>query len=103
MEACLTCMSCMSLLAEPTTCVPCGHTWCAECLRDAGGACIECGGAPAKAMPVGSVRAVKVGPLGTLVSKFAFQRQMLGSLTRDAATNAAEPPAMAPAIARPIA
>ena len=65
-------------------CVPCGHTWCARCLQDAGGACIECGDGGHEAPP----SPVKVGPLGTLVSKFAFQKQALSALAVSAANNA---------------
>ena len=42
MEACLTCMSCLGLLQEPSTCTPCGHTFCSSCLEASGGACTEC-------------------------------------------------------------
>ena len=52
MEACITCMACMEVLHEPTTCTPCGHTYCAACLKaqEGGGGdyklavCPECDG-----------------------------------------------------------
>jgi len=80
MEACLTCMACMGLLKEPATCTPCGHTFCASCLKaesGGGGAymlavCPECDGAAGKV--------VTVSTLGTLTSKFEFQRQQLAEL-----------------------
>lgn len=76
MEACLTCMSCMELLAEPLTCSPCGHTFCAKCLADAGGRCQECDEAENEPL--------QVKMLGTLVSKFNFQRQALSTLSTSA-------------------
>ena len=73
MEACLTCLSCMNLLVEPTTCTPCGHTFCGECLQDSrGSGCPEC--------DEGGGTVLRVGMLGTLTSKFAFQKQVLESL-----------------------
>merc|ERR1712185_460745 len=61
MEACLTCMQCMEVLREPSTCTPCGHTFCAKCLRaetGGGGAyelavCPECDGAASKVVKLG--------------------------------------------------
>ena len=89
MEACLTCMQCMELLKEPTACTPCGHTFCSHCLQtqDGGGGdyklavCPECDG------PAGKV--VAIGLLGTLTSKFEFQRQTLSELKAGAAAAAA--------------
>jgi nucleoid-associated protein YgaU len=79
MEACLTCMQCMNMLVEPTTCTPCGHTFCAECLSARGNSCPECDdGAPSKPF--------KVEMLGTLTSKFEFQKQVLESLSTTATT-----------------
>ena len=86
MEASLTCLSCMELMKEPTTCSPCGHTFCSGCLK-AGIAedgtmqpkCPECD----DAVP-GPV--LKVGILGTLVPNFQFQQQALKSLQVGAAT-----------------
>ena len=77
MEACLTCMTCMELLKEPTTCTPCGHTFCKECLglRTTCPECDEGGDGP-----------VKIGMLGTLTSKFEFQKQVLESLNTTATT-----------------
>ena len=80
MEACLTCMSCMGILKEPGTCTPCGHSFCASCLKaesGGGGAymlavCPECDGAAGKV--------VTVSALGTLASNFEFQKQQLGAL-----------------------
>ena len=85
MEACLTCMSCMELLKNPSTCVPCGHTFCSGCLthslthsltdrptdRVGGGAkCQEC-----DVPPDGVQQTLKVAQLETLVAKFGFQKQ----------------------------
>ena len=81
MEACLTCMACMGLMSEPETCVPCGHTFCGSCLSGAGGKCPEC---DCEANP-----AVKVGMLGTLVSKFGFQKQALSTLVISSTASAA--------------
>ena len=89
MEACLTCMGCMQVLKEPSTCTPCGHTYCAGCIdaHTGGGGdyklavCPECDG------PAGKV--VSVGMLGTLTSKFAFQKQTLAELKAGAAAAAA--------------
>ena len=80
MEACLTCLSCMNLLVEPATCTPCGHTFCAECLKAARSTgCPECDD------PAGG-KVIKVEMLGTLTSKFAFQKQVLESLAVTGAT-----------------
>ena len=70
MEACLTCMSCMELLKNPSTCVPCGHTFCGGCLTASGGKCQEC-----DAPPDGVQQTLKVAQLETLVAKFGFQKQ----------------------------
>lgn len=73
MEACLTCMVCMRVMVEPVTCSPCGHTFCSGCFETAeGGGCPEC-----ENEATGRVR---VGMLGTLISKFNFQKQTLSSL-----------------------
>mmetsp|Transcript_31560 Transcript_31560/g.78647 ORF Transcript_31560/g.78647 Transcript_31560/m.78647 type:complete len:509 (+) Transcript_31560:196-1722(+) len=71
MEACLTCMACMGIMKDGASCVPCGHTFCSSCLRDAV-SCPECDG-PTE-LPV------TIGMLGTLVSKFNFQKQTLATL-----------------------
>ena len=71
--------ACVDLLVEPATCVPCGHTFCHECLRSSGASgCPECDG--------GEARPLKVEMLGTLTSKFAFQKQVLESLAVTGAT-----------------
>ena len=88
MEASLTCMACMSLLTEPVTCTPCGHTFCAGCVRsETGGGgdyqlavCPECEGQAG--------RLVSVDSLATLVPNFQFQRQSLAMLQADALTAA---------------
>ena len=95
MEACLTCMACMNLLREPTTCTPCGHSFCADCLKaESGGGgsyrlavCPECDG------PAGKLVAVPM--LSTLTSKFEFQKQTLAALqpTATAATPTGTPTA----------
>ena len=67
---------------------PCGHTFCAACLKaETGGGgdyrlavCPECDDAAGKV--------VVVGALGTLSSKFGFQRQELAALQAGAATAA---------------
>ena len=87
MEACLTCMACMNLLKEPATCSPCGHTFCASCLKaESGGGgsymlavCPECDG------PAGKV--VMVSALGTLTGNFEFQKQQLSALQVGAKEN----------------
>lgn len=89
MEASLTCYACVKTLVEPRTCTPCGHTFCAACLKcemGAGGehlmaACPECNGQPG--------RVLTVKQLSTCVSKFAYQRQTLAELQVGAATAAA--------------
>jgi multidrug efflux pump subunit AcrA (membrane-fusion protein) len=89
MEACITCMACMEVLHEPTTCTPCGHTYCAACLKaqEGGGGdyklavCPECDG------PAGKV--VSVGLLGMLTAKFCYQKQTLAELKAGAAATAA--------------
>ena len=68
------------VLHDPLTCTPCGHTFCARCLRtEVGGGgeyklavCPECDG------PAGKV--VSVGMLGTLTAKFEYQKQTLAEL-----------------------
>jgi predicted Zn-ribbon and HTH transcriptional regulator len=80
MEACLTCMSCLELLKDPMTCTPCGHTFCSACLKTTNSECPECGGG---GLPI------KLEMLGTLTSKFEFQKQTLNSLHESATTNAA--------------
>ena len=83
MEACLTCMSCMQLLKEPSTCVPCGHTFCKGCLAAAGGNCQECDHEGS-----GFQQTLRVGQLETLVAKFGFQKQALSALVTTNATSA---------------
>ena len=87
MEACLSCMCCMELLKEPTTCVPCGHTFCAKCLKERGGSCPECIDADG-AVPLSIYPSVQVTNLETLASKFEFQKQALAAMATAAAAKA---------------
>ena len=105
MEACITCMVCMTILKEPATCSPCGHTFCSRCLQietqlhkqralgidetaDSGS-----GDADGDRDPEGMLLAVcpectpgparpvvNIGMLATLTSKFGFQKQCLAAL-----------------------
>ena len=76
MEACLTCMACLNILREPTSCVPCGHSWCAQCLADAGGACPECHSAGSgAAAPLTIYPSVTVPSLASLAANFEFQKR----------------------------
>jgi len=74
-EAAFTCMSCMNLYTDPVTCVPCGHSYCARCLANGGGACEQCG-------PdiEGQVDAHPNPVLAGLAAKFVFRKQALASL-----------------------
>ena len=76
----------MGLLREPTSCVPCGHTWCAACLKEANGACPECHSDEDGIAPRLTIYpSVTVASLTSLVSKFEFQKQTLGTLAEAAA------------------
>lgn len=45
-----TCLSCLSILKQPVTCIPCGHTLCGACYKKEGG-CVECGVKAQAALP----------------------------------------------------
>jgi len=64
--------------APPTSCVPCGHTWCSSCLTEAGGACPECHPQEEGVAPRLTIYpSVAVSSLGSLVSKFEYQVQSI--------------------------
>ena len=69
------------LLKNPSTCVPCGHTFCGGCLTASGGKCQEC-----DEPPDGLQQTLKVAQLETLVAKFGFQKQALAALCTTNAT-----------------
>eukprot|EP00667_Euglena_gracilis_P003952 EG_transcript_3969 len=79
-ESLHTCLACLRIFARPTTCVPCGHTFCLDCLPrppvGGGGLCCpEC------------ERAVQhhfqSDALDMLSGKYTYRRQVLGDLLRE--------------------
>jgi hypothetical protein len=98
-ETAFTCMSCLKIFTDPVTCTPCGHSFCAQCMRRRG-YCLQCG-------PKTAVRYHPNELLGALAAKCLFRKQALASLKRLSAEDAliatsvllaAQPPPAAPAV-----
>eukprot|EP00668_Euglena_longa_P029743 GGOE01037113.1.p1 GENE.GGOE01037113.1~~GGOE01037113.1.p1 ORF type:complete len:747 (-),score=249.77 GGOE01037113.1:200-2362(-) len=78
-ESLHTCLSCLRIFTRPTTCVPCGHTFCGACLpqpvSNAPLCCPECD------------RVVQhhflSEALDLLSGKYTYRRQVLGDLLRE--------------------
>ena len=89
MEGVLTCMNCMEVYQGPMTYIPCGHTFCKECVESSkdrnGGSysCDECG----STKPVKSVTANAL--IDEVAGKFTYQKQVLASLQKHHAKTAA--------------
>lgn len=77
LETNYTCLTCVSLFKSPVTCVPCGHTYCRECLetnfRAGQVLCRECGDAPVQ-------HYVEALNLDNLACKYAFKLSALHAL-----------------------
>eukprot|EP00744_Colponema_vietnamica_P024908 GILI01036458.1.p1 GENE.GILI01036458.1~~GILI01036458.1.p1 ORF type:complete len:222 (-),score=64.32 GILI01036458.1:151-765(-) len=68
----VTCLSCLSLLEKPVTCVPCGHTFCGKCCPT--DFCSECG-------PKSDVETrIPNLVLEQLSSKFQYKKQVLAGI-----------------------
>eukprot|EP00743_Colponemidia_sp_Colp-15_P008160 GILK01008849.1.p1 GENE.GILK01008849.1~~GILK01008849.1.p1 ORF type:complete len:576 (-),score=155.59 GILK01008849.1:121-1848(-) len=80
MEGALTCLYCMNVYEKPTTCVPCGHSFCRKCVDEIKRKnqnvlhCHECG----KKVPVQMV--IDNTVLENLCSKYAYNRQAVEAL-----------------------
>lgn len=71
-----TCMSCMGILVKPLMLVPCGHTVCSECLKKAGGECMECRGGHQEGGGVVEA-SFPNGPLEAICSKYEYKLSVL--------------------------
>jgi len=82
MEGVLTCMNCMDVYQTPMTYIPCGHTFCKECVESSkarnGGdyCCDECG----TSKPVKSVTPNAL--IDEVAGKFTYQKQVLAALQK---------------------
>eukprot|EP01012_Entosiphon_sulcatum_P010128 TRINITY_DN1585_c0_g1_i2.p2 TRINITY_DN1585_c0_g1~~TRINITY_DN1585_c0_g1_i2.p2 ORF type:complete len:686 (+),score=124.47 TRINITY_DN1585_c0_g1_i2:718-2775(+) len=83
-ESNLTCLSCLGMLKKPIICVPCGHTFCGECLdrkvdaRSGRGYCKECEG-------FSVISTVPSPALDLLTGKFLYRKQVLTGLLNECA------------------
>ena len=82
MEGVLTCMNCMEVYQGPMTYIPCGHTFCKECVESSKGRnggeyrCDECG----SSRPVKSVTSNSL--IDEVAGKFSYQKQVLDALQK---------------------
>ena len=83
LESSLTCMVCLSLMNNPVTLVPCGHSVCDHCSRDASGGmrCGECGSGETV------TGAVRNEALDVLCGKFAHRMHELAALQKSLASS----------------
>lgn len=73
LESNCTCLLCLEVLRQPTTCVPCGHTYCAACLAQHQHLCVECGDRPPDAV-------VSVGAFAGVCSKYEYKLSALRAM-----------------------
>jgi chromosome segregation ATPase len=75
-ESSITCMACLSIMSNPVTCTPCGHSTCSSCYHAAGNTCAECGLVGGSAIPNNALDAV-CGKFSLRVQELAGLQQML--------------------------
>jgi len=73
-EASFTCFTCMRIYTLPVTCIPCGHSYCKECIQKTG-FCAQCG------------RGVEITYyanelLADLSTRYVFRKQALAAIKR---------------------
>eukprot|EP00455_Lapot_gusevi_P003555 TRINITY_DN11451_c0_g1_i3.p1 TRINITY_DN11451_c0_g1~~TRINITY_DN11451_c0_g1_i3.p1 ORF type:complete len:633 (+),score=123.73 TRINITY_DN11451_c0_g1_i3:108-2006(+) len=71
-EGAFTCLSCLGIYKRPVTCIPCGHSFCSECI-ETNGYCTQCG-------PSVQVSYYPNDLLDQLTAKYVFRKQALASL-----------------------
>lgn len=71
-EPAFTCLSCTAIYRSPVTCIPCGHSFCLQCI-EATGHCSQCG-------PKVQVSYYPNDLLEQLTSKYVSRKQALASL-----------------------
>ena len=81
MEGSFTCLICLKLLENPSICVPCGHSFCSDCIEKSNLSkeilCPECG-------PSSDVETIAPNKLlDNLSGKFIYSRQVLSKLKND--------------------
>lgn len=75
-ESTLTCMACLSIMSNPVTCAPCGHSTCSSCYHASGNTCAECGLEGGVAIPNNALDAV-CGKFSLRVRELEGLQQML--------------------------
>lgn len=73
-EASFTCIQCIKIYKEPVTCIPCGHSFCAGCVKSLGH-CSQCG-------PDLKITHYPNELLDDLASKYMFRKQAIAGLKR---------------------